>query len=76
MYLYFHTLSPILLKNSFGKVFFLKFWSREYFRENKNSCFGRHFETEHFLTFFWFTIFLGDTDMVQVSCRKFYGKST
>ena len=52
MYLYSHTLSQILLKNSFGKVIF-QILAKIKMSRNKNRLFGRHFETvQHFQSFF------------------------
>ena len=52
MYLYSPSLSQISLKNSFGKVVFQNLAKIEMTR-NKNWLFGRHFEMEQNLIFFF-----------------------
>ena len=47
IYSYSPTLSQLLLKNSFGKVFFPNFGHVTIFAK-RNSFFGRNFETEDF----------------------------
>ena len=48
MYFMFSYFEPNFIEK-FHWDFFSKFWSRDCFRENENSFFGRHFETQHFL---------------------------
>ena len=47
MYSFCSTLNQILLKNFFGKVVFQNFGHVTFFK-NRNSFFGRRFETKHF----------------------------
>ena len=60
MYSWSSTLSRILLKNSFGKVFFFQILVMWLFRKTKiRFFFCRHFETKHFLIVCLFVCFFG-----------------